>query len=322
MLQLISKRLLSAVLLLYTASLVGGCTSTPKKEEDAETKPIVTTDAQKKMAEMQAEVEVGRSMAGRLLQAFSIYQNEALTNYVNQVGNYVASHSPVPERNYMFQLLDSDSVNAFACPGGYILVTVGAVRIAENEAELAAILGHEVTHVHRMHMFNTLRKMDKAQMEKSADETGNAKLPESVLARARPKAEDSAFGNMMARYLASAGGAGINVIMAAAAGMGVILKKGLDKDYEYEADLGGVKAAVDAGYDPRAMLAFLGRLQKKKADLQIAVLEETHPKIEDRRLRIAKLLKDMNAQDIVGALGKERFERVAGDIPPAKRNKG
>lgn len=309
--------------LVILTTIFGNCTSARKK--DAESKGSaseLSAEDEKRLAEMQAEIEVGRNMAGRLLQAFSVYPNEGLVSYVNQVGNYVASRSPIPERNYMFEILASDSVNAFACPGGYILVTVGALRVAENEAELAAILGHEVTHVHRQHMFNTLKKMDKDQMEKSAKEAANAKLPESVLARARPRSEESAFGNLLARYLTSAGGAGINVLMAAAAGMGVILKKGLDKNLEYEADQGGVKAAVDAGYDPKALLAFLGRLERKKKDLQIGVLEETHPKIEDRRLRIAKQLKEMNAQDMVGAVGRERFERYAGDIPPVKKNKG
>lgn len=295
------------------------CTSTTAPNASETKQSNLSPDEQQKLAEYQAEVEVGRNMAGRLLQAFGVYKNPGLTEYINQVGGYIGTKSQYPERTYMFEILDSDSVNAFACPGGYILITAGAIRVAENEAELAAVLGHEVTHVGAKHMFNTLKKMNKEEMEKSSAETANAKLPEEVLIRARPKAEDSAFGNTLARYLAGASGAGINVVMAAAAGMGVILKKGLDKNLEFAADEGGVKTAVQAGYDPKAMLAFLGRLQKKKKELRVDVLEETHPKLEDRRLRIAKQLKDMNAQEIVGAVGKERFEKYAGEIPPAKK---
>lgn len=309
-------------LLVLGTAFAPACTTAKKSEAADLKKSNLSKEEQQRLAEFQAEVEVGRNMAGRLLQAFGVYKNEGLAQYVNQVGGYVGSVSPNPERAYMFEILDSDSVNAFACPGGYILITAGAIRVAENEAELAAVLGHEVTHVGSRHMFNTLKKMSQEEMEKSSAEAAKAKLPEAILVRARPRADDSAFGNIMARYLAGASGAGINVVMAAAAGMGVILKKGLDKELEYAADQGGVKIAVQAGYDPKGMLAFLGRLQKKKKELRVDVLEETHPKLEERRLRIAKQLKDMNAQEIVGALGQERFEKWAGEIPPVKKDKG
>jgi predicted Zn-dependent protease len=295
-----------------------GCTSGSKKSE-------VESKLSKKEAdqvnEYKAEVEIGRNMAGRLLQYYGVVDNTPLIKYINRVGNYVASYGDFPDRKYMFQIIDSDEVNAFACPGGYILVTAGTIRLAKNEAELASILGHEVAHVGLKHMFNTLKSMNEKEMNKAASAVSKkTKKDHAIDVRKRPEAEKSEFGSLVARYLTGAG-AGLSVVKAASAGMNVILTKGLDKKLEFEADHEGVKYAINAGYAPFAMPAFLARLQKNKKKLSATSLDQTHPSPKNRILGIAKLLNKMNAKQIAGAYGTSRYLDQKVSLPPAKKKR-
>ncbi|MEZ4742055.1 MAG: M48 family metallopeptidase [Bdellovibrionota bacterium] len=262
-------------------------------------------------------------MAGRLLQYYGSFGNQEMIGYINQVASYVASYGDYPERKYMIAVLDSDVVNAFACPGGYILVTLGTLRAAVDEAELAMILGHEVAHVGKQHMFNTLKAMKERELEKEANESDKKKKKSKAYiettVRERPKPESkSELATLITRYAGGATNAGFGILQAAKAGMSVIMEKGLDKKLEFEADHEGVKYAIRAGYEPRALLKFLKRLQKKKKNLDMKVLSKTHPKISERRKRISGLLKEMKASEIVGASGKDRFMKHKDLLPEPK----
>ena len=290
---------------------------------DQKDEPKLSKDDQKKLAEYQAEVILGRDMGGRLLQYYGTYGNEDVIGYVNQVGSYVASVGDFPERRYMFAILDTDSVNAFACPGGYILITKGALELAESEAELAMILGHEVAHVGLQHMYNTLKKMGDREIEKEAEEASEKGQMDKSYAsevRRRPEADNSASAELISRYLSQSAGAGMTLLKAAKAGMNVLLEKGLDEKLEFEADEVGVSWAIRAGYEPFGMLRFLNRLAKKKKnkkDSSTKTLDKTHPKVSDRKARIKKLLANMNAKEIVGAKGRDRFDKA---LKPLKTN--
>jgi predicted Zn-dependent protease len=210
----------------------------------------------------------------------------------------------------MFAVLDADSPNAFACPGGYILLTRGVIESAQNEAELAAILGHESAHVGKQHMFKTLKNMNKKDVEKAEAEAASRKRPDKYSrARARPIAKEDETGSALAKLMMTASGAGLGVLQAAKAGMGLLLEKGLDKDLEFEADREGVKYAIRAGYEPKALDHFLARLaEQKKKNNDKTVMDVTHPSIPDRRKAIADVLNKMSADEIIGAVGKDRFE--------------
>jgi len=228
----------------------------------------------------------------------------------------VAKNGDFPDRRYMFNVLDSDSVNAFACPGGYILLTRGLIQNASNEAELAAILGHESAHVGKKHVFNALRAMSKDQVEKSELEAASRKRPDKYSrARLRPVPDASDSGSALAKLMTTASGAGMGILQAAKAGMSLILEKGLDKELEFEADREGVKYAIRAGYEPKALDRFLERLAAmKKKNNDKTVMDVTHPAIPDRRKAIAEVLNRMGAEQIVGAVGKERFETAKASL--------
>ena len=299
------------------STFLGGCTPAAKSREQGEQ---LTTGQQKAVEEYRAEVEVGRNMAGRLLGYYGIIDDEKLVGYINQVGNYVASYSDFPERRYMFAVLKHESVNAFACPGGYVLITMGALRNATTEAELATILGHEVAHVGKRHMIDTLKRMKEKDLNEAAKRRQvGGPMQDALKARERPKPEDSGAGAMLARYLSGTTGSTLNILAAAQAGMSLMTEKGLDKELEFEADHEGVKYAIRAGYEPRAMLDYLQRLEEGKSGKKVKNLEKTHPPLKARRTAIAALLKTLKAEDIIGATGSERFLKVRKSFPKIER---
>lgn len=294
----------------------------------------LTKKEKRKVEELKMERDIGRNMAGRLLQFYGVYEDPALTGYVNQVGSYVASYSDDPERRYMFEIIDTDIVNAFASPGGYILVTLGAIRHCKNEAELAAVLSHEIAHVHRKHMLETIKNMSKEELEETVKEAEkNIKLAPSVSVRKRVKPEGSDTGAMLARYL-SGSVAGLSLLAAAKAGMSLLLEKGLKPEYEYDADKHGVKTAINAGYHPSALNNYLCRLEHKMHGIEVkgkcklvrkkskkkneTILEKTHPPIIDRVASIKSVLSKMSADEIVGAKGVKRFKRYHKTVPPER----
>lgn len=281
---------------------------------------------QEKVDEFKAEVELGRNMAGRLLQFYGVVENESVLTYINTIGRKVADSGDFPDRNYMFNILDTPAINAFACPGGYILITLGSIKNARSEAELAMVLGHEIAHVGKKHMMLTLKAMsDKEREEEAKKVDDKAKLSDDplVITRKRPSQDtDSSAGLVLARYLSGSAGASFSVLQAAKAGMNVILEKGLDKELEFEADQEGVRYAIRAGYEPQGLMTFLTRLEetkKEKNKVDTSILEKTHPKISDRKSHIEALLAKLSAKDIVGAEGKDRFAEKVKNLKGSKK---
>jgi predicted Zn-dependent protease len=306
------------VALMVTLGL-SACSFGKKNEPAPEHK--LTKEEKQFLDDYKAEVEVGRNMAGRLLAFYGEYLDEGLTNYLNQVGRHVADNGDYPDRRYMIAILDADSPNAFACPGGYILVTRGVIQSAENEAEIAAILGHEAAHVGKQHMFKTLKTINQEKLAKQDAEAASRRRPDKFSrARARPVPEASDAGSAIAKYLMTSSGAGLGILQAAKAGMGLLLEKGLDKDMEFEADREGVKYAIRAGYEPKALDRFLARLaEQKKKNNDKTVMDVTHPAIPDRRKEIAAVLQKMKAEEIIGAVGKDRYDLARANFLAKKK---
>ena len=289
------------------------------EKSDKPTHAKLSKKQQEKLDEYTIEVEVGRNLAGRLLAFYGLYGDRNLRGYINQVGNYVADYSDHPDRRYMFNVLDTDTINAFACPGGYILLTLGSLRNAHSEAELAMILGHEIAHVGKKHMLQTIATMKKKEHEKAIKKVDGTRLnPLSIIVRKRPSGEKSQAGDLLARYMSGASGAGLSILGAVKTGMNLMLEQGLDKEFEYEADQEGVKYAIFAGYEPKALNKFLTRLEKSKGK-KTKVIERTHPSVKSRKKRIKKLLKSMMAVEIVGAKGKKRYNKIRKALRPPKK---
>jgi len=119
----------------------------------------------------QEEITLGRDVAARVVGRFGLDKNPRQTYYLNLVGRVLAQRSDRPELPYRFAILATNDVNAYSCPGGYIFVTRGALDMVHNEAELAAVLAHEIAHVTEKHIINALQhsKLMKVSGEVAAD---------------------------------------------------------------------------------------------------------------------------------------------------------
>jgi predicted Zn-dependent protease len=202
------------------------------------------------------EVLLGQDWAAVLLGAAPLAADPNLQRYVNTVGRWLASQSERPDLAWHFGVLESGNINAFATPGGYVLVTKGLVMRMRSEAELAGVLAHEIAHVVQKHHLKAIQKGAWAQV-------GANVATEYLNQRSR-----SPVGSMAGERLLS--------------GMKEIMLRGLDKDDEFEADRMGVVIAARAGYDPFGLPAVLQLLNTLPQDAALALLFATHPPPNDR----------------------------------------
>ena len=236
----------------------------------------------------QQEAEIGREYAALLVGAAPLFDNADAQRYVNQVGRWLTLNAERPDLNWRFGVLDSDNINAFATPGGYVFITKGLLARLKSEAELAGVLGHEIAHVVKKHHLAALRKG--AGMQAGA--------------------------NILAEFAAQRG---TNRMIAdrLVSGLKEVMLRGLDKDDEYEADRMGVVIAARAGYDPYGLPAVLQMLQgMNPQDSGLTLLFATHP-TPDARLDTLDSVMGARLDRFAGqpALA-ERFARVMSG-PPA-----
>src|SRR5215471_2085320 len=104
------------------------------------------------------ERQLGENVSERLRMRFGVVQDRELTKYVTLVGTVVAQQSSRPALDWNFIVLDTDGVNAYATPGGFVHITRGLLGLIKNEAELAGVLGHEITHIANKHTVHAIEK--------------------------------------------------------------------------------------------------------------------------------------------------------------------
>lgn len=241
------------------------------------------------------ERTIGESLALEGLQRFGTpVKNEQLQQYVNQVGTAVAANSGRSTIPYQFAVLDSPVQNAFAVPGGVIFVSRALVAILDNEAELAAVLAHEIGHVSAKH---ALKSTQRAQLLE-----GIGTITSASVGGDKGKKLASAIGDMQ----------------------GVLFDKGLDKEMEFEADLAAMETTYRTGYNPAAMIAVLEKLQKLEASSKEKKGSwfSTHPPLSERIARLqAQLQKYPDFASLANVA--ERFAKQARVIiAPAETGKG
>ena len=115
------------------------------------------------------EAQLGAEVSTRIRARYGVVQDQAVHRYVTLVGTALAQASSKPALAWQFIVLDTDAVNAFAAPGGFIHITKGALANLKNESELAGVLGHEIIHVTDKHTIRAIQKGKLVQM--GADET-------------------------------------------------------------------------------------------------------------------------------------------------------
>jgi beta-barrel assembly-enhancing protease len=168
------------------------------------------------------EASLGAQINQELSGQVKIYRNQSANNYVNQIGQRLARNSARPNIKYTFQVVEDNAVNAFATMGGFVYVNTGLLKIADNEAQLASVIGHEIGHIAGRHSLQHMKQAALAQGLSTALGVNNDKLVQI--------------------------------------GVQVALTLPNSRQDEYDADRQGLKTLTQTGYAPTAMPEFMKKL--------------------------------------------------------------
>ena len=229
---------------------IGMGLSVAKKANDA-----IYTEAEKQ--------QLGAEVSAKIRKKFGVVQDPAVHRYVTLVGAVLARVSAKPDYPWRFIVLDTDAVNAFAAPGGYIHITKGCLALLANESELAGVLGHELVHVTEDHTVKALSKAGFVDAGASATGKGNtitAGLVDQVT----------------------------NIAL-----------QGFGRGEELESDKDGLAMAAKAGYQPNGLSTFLRRLQDRNAgSSEKRGLFASHPQMQERLEKLAAQEKKSGASAV------------------------
>jgi predicted Zn-dependent protease len=237
-----------------------------------------------KPVDEKGEAEIGSGVAANLLGAAPLVQDEKLQAYVNRLGWWLALQTERADLAWHFGVLDSESVNAFAAPGGYVFVTRGLLLRMRNESELAGVMAHEIAHVLKRHHLQAIQKNAQTGLAANLASLAAGSSKHSDLA-------DKAIGAGTELYA-----------------------RGLDKGDEFEADRMGVVIAARAGYDPYGLPAVLQTLEAiNPQDSNLALMFKTHP-APQKRLELLDGLMTGSMDRYAGQpVMAERFQKIVGD---------
>lgn len=202
------------------------------------------------------EVDFGRQIDRRLRsREIRLYRDPEINAYIDQIGQRLAANSERPNIPYTFQIVNDKSINAFATAGGFVYVNTGLIAEADNEAQLASVIAHEIGHIAHRHV---LKSIQKAALEQG---------------------------------LASAAGLDRNTAIGLGVQLGLRLPR--SREYEYQADESGLKTLTKAGYAPIGMTGFLEKLLNKRGS--VPTFLSTHPNTKDRIEAINRMIEPTTA---------------------------
>lgn len=315
--------------LIFTVFILAACQTTSFKVGNLDVGKIVNQGVNVFNAntiDEQQEIQFGENMSAVLLGARPLYDNKAINIYVNQVGLWLASNSAKPNLPWHFGVIDSSSINAFAAPGGYVFITSAMLQQLDNEAQLAAVLAHEIIHVIEQHHLNALKEgalrsaiteslfvsieayqantytsqanTDASQANTDASQANTDTGASQVNTDTGASQKNTDTGAKQKNYKAWG-----EKISNAAQGL---YSKGLNREDEYQADKQGIRLLARAGYDP---FAFIKNLQLLEAiapsDTSLALLYKTHPTPSQRLMALNDAMNDLS--HVSGQLLVERF---------------
>lgn len=225
------------------------------------------------------EIEIGRILDPKVRKQYGVYDDAELQAYVQRVGERIAGLSHRPQLFYRFTVLDSPEVNAFALPGGYIYITRGLLAYLNSEAELAAVLGHEIGHVTARH---AVRQYTTATAARIGYTIGRLFIPE--------------LANQNVANL-------FNVL-------GTAMVRGYGRQHELEADGLGAEYVALSGYHPQAILEVLGVLKdQEEFEIERAKLEGREPRVY-HGLFATHPSNDKRLQEVVDDAAKFKVENA------------
>jgi predicted Zn-dependent protease len=247
----INFKRLTAAAVLAAALVTGGCATNPAT---GKTDLVLMSESE--------EIKIGREMHEKMMAEGAAYDDAKLQAYINRIGQRLAKNSDRPNIEYTFTVIDNENINAFATPGGFIYINRGLMVYMDNEAELAAVMSHEIGHVTARH---AVRQQTAAATNKTMSQIAYVFTGSADLASA-----SNSYGTSLVR--------------------------GYGRDHELEADSEGAAYLHNAGYDPNALLEVIGVLKDQEQYNRVRAesagkksqsyhgLFSTHPR-NDRRLQ-------------------------------------
>ncbi len=222
------------------------CVSTPLPSAAVDWFPLLIRGVQvlqlSNISERQ-EVELGRQMNSEIVGGqVRLYNNSQVNRYVQEVGQRLVTYSDRPNLKYTFQVVDEDTINAFATTGGFVYIHKGLLKAAENEAELASVLAHEMGHIGGKHLVKQMRQQALASGAATA--------------------------------------LGVDRSQAVALGVNLALNLPRSRQDEFDADKRGLKTLGNAGYAQSGMVSFMQKLLSGKSSAPSFL--STHPATGDR----------------------------------------
>ena len=232
----------------------------------------MTPPAEAGLISKEQEIEMGRQTAMQLEAKYGVVQDYALQERVNRIGQSLVKVSERQDLEYSFKVLNSDEVNALACPGGFIYVFKGLIDYMPSDAELAGVLGHEITHVVKKH---TVHQIEKQLL--------------TTLAFAIVTKGDLGIAGLATQALAA----------------------GYSRTDERGADKGGFNLCVAAGYNPYSVVLTINKLEdlaKEQGNPGYGIFS-SHPEPEERLKRVMKQIKALKVHPEI-TLNEDNTARV------------
>jgi predicted Zn-dependent protease len=255
----------------------------------------VATQPSAKEFSQEDEIALGEAATASFLGASPLHADAGLQRYVNRVGKWVALHSDRKDLPWTFSVIDTETINAFALPGGSIIVSSGLLKRLGSESELAGVLAHEIAHVVRKHQLKAIQSGMQADFWKNV---GTSVAADRV--KIGGGAVGSAVGGMAKPYILDAAG---NLIKD-----GFFLRP-LDRGLETEADQLAIVLATRAGYDPYGLVGALQMLAQYKGGGDQASVFSTHPSATDRIAELEKFVPTMEPYTKQPQLLEARFRQ-------------
>ena len=243
----------------------------------------------------QQEVQLGQQESAQIQQQLPLVQDAVINQYVNALGNQIASHTSRADLQWQFYVVNTDVVNAFALPGGIIYVNRGVLERADRMDELAGVMGHEIEHVVRRHSVKQMEQMQGANVGVALACT---------------------LTNICSNQAAATA---INV-----GGTAIFAK--FSRTDEVQADEGGFHNVMSAGISPNGMLTFFQKLlaeEQQSNNSNVNSWFADHPGTQDRIADIQRMLAQVSASQLrsltTDTQAFQQMKRRVMSLPPAPR---
>ena len=238
---------LNLIVIIFIAA---GCVTQNKKFTEADYEKV------------EKEIEIGRAVFAKLAGKYGVIKDEKSTEYLNKFGKSLAMFTERQEIEYYFAVLKSDQVNAYALPGGYVLISLGALKQIKSPGELAGIIAHELGHINKKHVLKRVKIQTKFNFFETLARfiAGPRQIVTTVVNQVSQKVEE------------------------------VLFIKGYDAADEYEADAYAVTLLTNMQINSSEYIRLLVRLKTQTKKEELENLDATHPDIQERINRMMPLI--------------------------------